>query len=792
MAAPGNHAFAGTWQPDGRFGTRMTRSSNPATPNLWELVFNVVDAKPISFQFAANGSWDFSWGNDPARPGIAKRGGQPLSFTIPATGAYKFTFDQSTRAYSITRANKTQFSTYQKFADFYYLTGVASGDFDKDGLTNNQEYDLGTDPTNADSDGDTLSDSTEVNAANATNPLSSDSDNDGLPDWWEVAKGLNPNSSVGNNGALGDPDTDTFTNKQEFEGQSNPLSAASVPANRQVTFSIDLSRQIAAGTFSASSSSVEVWGTFNDWGNFTDKYSLTSNGSGIYSGTFVVPGANGATSRYKFVTFDGNNTLSWEQGSDRVLVMGANGQAINLSVAYLGEVRAVTFSVNMGIQQALGRFTHGTDKVFVAGTDVAGGWDPGTELIRVGTSDVYSGTVWISGNEGQISNFKFKAGNALGYEDGAKLGTDTRVLTLGARDLAQVNPEVYFNNLNELPPTRTVTFAVDMGVQAFRGGFTPGTDSVYLVGDASDWTTGTLMTREGATTVYKATVAVEGAENSTKNYKFRSGNTAVGNGGFEGDLDAGVPGDTPRVLTLGAPAVAQNLITANFNNQTEARKVTFRVDMSVQAQLGNFNPSTGTVKVAGTFNGWTAADLTAQGSGIYAGEFVVNGPLSAVEYKFVNGNTYEPDVANRTIGSALTNLSASILDPVYFNNVSQAGSTFSSWSGGAALNAGNLAKYAIGGAKTLTSTDGQASVVGGDSEALTLTAIVRTDDTSLTITGEAVTSLADYSPGGAISTVNGSDVGVDQTGVPSGCKRKVFSVDRGTDDRKFLRIRVTK
>jgi len=311
------------------------------------------------------------------------------------------------------------------------------------------------------------------------------------------------------------------------------------------------------------------------------------------------------------------------------------------------------------------------------------------------------------------------------------------------------------------------------------------------VGDASDWTTGTLMTREGATTAYKATVAVEGAENSTKNYKFRSGNTAVGNGGFEGDLDAGVPGDTPRVLTLGAPAVAQNLITANFNNQTEARKVTFRVDMSVQAQLGNFNPSTGTVKVAGTFNGWTAADLTAQGSGIYAGEFVVNGPLSAVEYKFVNGNTYEPDVANRTIGSALTNLSASILDPVYFNNVSQAGSTFSSWSGGAALNAGNLAKYAIGGAKTLTSTDGQASVVGGDSEALTLTAIVRTDDTSLTITGEAVTDLANYASGTSVTSVDGVDA-ADQTYVPNGCKRKVFSVSRGTDGRKFLRIRVTK
>jgi len=792
MAVPGDHAFLGAWQPDGSNGTGMARSSNPATPNLWTSYFKSSDARLISFKFVADGSFDYSWGADPSRAGYAKRGGDSITLNIPATGLYKFSFDQLTLQYSLIRAGSADFGSYQRFYDTYNLTGGESEDDDRDGLTNGQEYLLGTDPSNSDSDADSLLDGYEVNTSQ-TSPLVSDSDNDGLPDGWEVARGLNPNSSTGNEGASGDPDNDTFTNKQEFEGQSNPLSAASVPANRAVTFSIDLRRQIAAGSFSASSSAVEVWGTFNDWGNFTTKYSLTNNGSGTYSGTFVVPGANEATSRYKFVTFDGNNTLSWEQGSDRVLVMGANGQAINLSVAYLGEVRAVTFSVNMGIQRTLGRFTHGTDKVFVAGTDVAGGWDPGTELIRVGTSDVYSGTIWIAGNEGGTSNFKFKVVNALNYEDSTKLGTATRVLTLGARDLAQVNPEVYFNNLNELPPTRTVTFAVDMRVQSFRGAFTPGTDSVYLVGDASDWTTGTLMTREGATTVYKATVAVEGAENSTKNYKFRSGNTAVGNGGFEGDLDAGVPGDTPRVLTLGAPAVAQNLITANFNNQTEARKVTFRVDMSVQAQLGNFNPSTGTVKVAGTFNGWTAADLTAQGSGIYAGEFVVNGPLSAVEYKFVNGNTYEPNVANRTIGSALTNLSASILDPVYFNNVSQAGSTFSSWSGGAALNAGNLAKYAIGGASGLTA-QGEAPKVGTGfivpNHYSYIEAIVRTDDSKLTIVGEASTDLdAGFASTGTWTTRGKAD-GVSQLDVPNGCERKRFIYWHGmVQERMFLRLR---
>jgi len=116
--------------------------------------------------------------------------------------------------------------------------------------------------------------------------------------------------------------------------------------------------------------------------------------------------------------------------------------------------------------------------------------------------------------------------------------------------------------------------------------------------------------------------------------------------------------------------------------------------------------------------------------------------------------------------------------------------TFESWSSGADLNSANLAKYALGGASSLTATDGQPSVVGGDANTLTLTAIVR-DDTTLNIVGQAVARLTDYSPDGVITTVQGIDAG-DQTGVPSGCKRKVFSVSKGSNEKMFLRIWVNK
>src|SRR5262245_40397921 len=64
-------------------------------------------------------------------------------------------------------------------------------DPDRDGLTNVQEFQLGTDPQNRDVDGDGLSDGDEVNLHH-TNPLLVDSDGDGIPDGIEVQTGSNP------------------------------------------------------------------------------------------------------------------------------------------------------------------------------------------------------------------------------------------------------------------------------------------------------------------------------------------------------------------------------------------------------------------------------------------------------------------------------------------------------------------------------------------------------------------------------------------------------------------------
>ncbi len=64
-------------------------------------------------------------------------------------------------------------------------TAVALGDNDHDGLSNQQDLQLGTDPNNPDTDGDGLTDGQEVNVY-GTDPKNRDTDGDGLTDGQEV------------------------------------------------------------------------------------------------------------------------------------------------------------------------------------------------------------------------------------------------------------------------------------------------------------------------------------------------------------------------------------------------------------------------------------------------------------------------------------------------------------------------------------------------------------------------------------------------------------------------------
>lgn len=124
----------------------------------------------------------------------------------------------------------------------------AGDDPDGDGLVNLAEFDAGTDPQEADSDNDGLTDGEEVNE-HSTGPLTMDSDGDGLGDGDEVSGSQNPfldgalrepfDPEVDPAGDATDPteadsDSDGFDDGTELASKSDPNNADDSPSPWQI------------------------------------------------------------------------------------------------------------------------------------------------------------------------------------------------------------------------------------------------------------------------------------------------------------------------------------------------------------------------------------------------------------------------------------------------------------------------------------------------------------------------------------------------------------------------------
>jgi hypothetical protein len=109
----------------------------------------------------------------------------------------------------------------------------ANKDLDGDGLTNLEEYQKGTNPKVKDTDGDGVLDGDDLypldpskwndgsgsNTGGGGNTNNKDTDGDGMPDEWENYYGLNPNDPTDANKDL---DGDGLTNLEEYQKGTNP------------------------------------------------------------------------------------------------------------------------------------------------------------------------------------------------------------------------------------------------------------------------------------------------------------------------------------------------------------------------------------------------------------------------------------------------------------------------------------------------------------------------------------------------------------------------------------------
>ena len=103
-----------------------------------------------------------------------------------------------------------------------------------DGLTDRQEYENGTDPRMADTDGDGLTDGEEVNTR-LTDPTNPDTDGDHLQDLFEIQNGLDPLFPLGPADPdwaqmNGDSDKDGYPNIYELVHGTEPTNESSLPS----------------------------------------------------------------------------------------------------------------------------------------------------------------------------------------------------------------------------------------------------------------------------------------------------------------------------------------------------------------------------------------------------------------------------------------------------------------------------------------------------------------------------------------------------------------------------------
>ena len=445
-------------------------------------------------------------------------------------------------------------------------------------------------------------------------------------------------SSGGNGGdsavdALANPSTSITSWGQTYTSSGANLASytlANTLANattQEITFSVNMSHQILLGTFNPVTDAVTV-----DWGDFTNFIALTAAGNGVYTGTATIQAPQGLAVPYRFTIEPAD--LAAPLISETVSrFFDMPNAATTISPIYFNNIegyRDVTFSVNMSVQQTMGNFNPATQTVEVRGPFNA--W-AGTALTAQGEG-VYSGTVRVSGAAAAVP-YKFFAG---GYEAG---GDRTFTLAFNsdrAPAPAQVLDTVFYSNVNTVPDFRPVTFAVNLNQQISLGRFNPATDFVEIRGGMNSWGGGTTwrLADGDSDGIYTGTFNIEGTAATTVEYKFY--NTAVGIG-YE---------TTPnRSLVLGPVQTPQTASTVYFNNDSgQTRQVTFAVDMSVQEQIGNFNPATGVVQLRGLggFGDTQAQALTREGTTLtYSGTFAVPGDSATdFAYKFwATGATFE-------------------------------------------------------------------------------------------------------------------------------------------------------
>ena len=246
--------------------------------------------------------------------------------------------------------------------------------------------------------------------------------------------------------------------------------------------------------------------------------------------------------------------------------------------------QTVEFRVDLKVQAYKGLFNPSTDDITIVGN--FNNWINGADILTDLDGDtIYTITKTFTANDTLL--FKF----VKGWDD----------WEYGPYRVYIVPPwnTVYADYFNRdsiyFPPTPVeLKFAVDMGVQAYRGLFKPSSDSVKIAGNFNGWNNGAdILTDLDGDTIYTITKTFTSSE--TLYFRF-----IMGSNGWEQD---------PNRVYIVPP---WDTVYADYFNRDSSYftptpvQFKFEVDMEAEIYAGRFNPATDTLTLRGSFNGWSS------------------------------------------------------------------------------------------------------------------------------------------------------------------------------------------
>ena len=323
------------------------------------------------------------------------------------------------------------------------------------------------------------------------------------------------------------------------------LGSALLASANLVTYQIDMSVQTTLGNFNPGTDRVLVAGSFStpDWiAPATTAFALTNDpgNPSIYKNTFNNDVAVNGFENHKFIIDVGSTAtvLNWEPlgGNNRFFQVTAGDQTLpvvfynDVANANTLVVTQVTFSVNMGVQDALNNFDPTTDFVYVAGDVFNNNWAAGAQVLTNSLADtnVWQGTFTLTNTVGGMANYKF----IMNTFANGQVWENNGVGPNGANDRqfvytneATVLPTVYFNNIatpNSLITTQ-VMFKVNLAAQIALGTFDPNVGTVSVAGDIiNNWNpiASALTQTLTNSSVWSGTFDVTNNVGAPVNYKF--------------------------------------------------------------------------------------------------------------------------------------------------------------------------------------------------------------------------------------------------------------------------------